>query len=487
MSHLRSFLMLGSALALVACGADDVASPGEGVIVTPTPTADCPTGTAEVSSVAGLRTCQVSGTITGSLVLRKLDGIVYSLSGVVQVGVDVGSDGTAPGGTAGILTIEPGVTVFGSSGADALVVNRGSQIYAEGTAAEPIVFTSRANIEGTSTAESIGQWGGLVILGRAPIGTCSAGGTTPGTAGCQAAVEGVTNAYYGGGLANDNSGRLKYFQIRYSGFALSAGNELNGITLAGVGRGTTFEYVQVHNSSDDGIEWFGGTVNGKHIVLTGNDDDSIDTDNGYTGVNQFVIVTHRATAGSAGGDYVWEAGSGDGSVNETVRQDTHFANVTAVANGGAAILLRGGGDYQLTNWVLAGAASSACLDIDGAATIQAAGAGTDENGPPVFKSVFFACAAPYIDDANVTGAQIQALFEVAGNNNTAAGTSTLTSVFVNGANESGVTAVNNLATVNSFFQNVDYIGAVRNAADTWWQGWTCGLGTGTACTVNPAN
>jgi hypothetical protein len=287
-------------------------------------------------------------------------------------------------------------------------------------------------------------------------------------------------------LPNDSSGRLTYVQVRYPGFELSTGNELNGITVGGVGRGTVLENIQVHNSSDDGIEWFGGTVNGRYLVLTGNDDDSIDTDLGYSGSNQFVIVTQR----SGGGDAVWEADS-NGNEDATPRQDTRFANVTAIANGGNAILLRGGGDYQLLNWVLTtSVAGSTCLDIDGNATVQAANPALDENGPPVFKSNFFGCAAPYADDTSVTAAQIQALFEVPADNNAPTGTSTLTSVFINGANETARTPFNASTanpSGNAFLVNTTYIGAVRDAADTWWQGWTCGLPGQPACTANPAS
>ena len=166
--RLRTLLMIGSALTLAACdGAKNIASPGEGTLVTPppapapapapaptptpTPTGaatDCPTGTANVGVINSLRNCSLSGTITGALTLRNIRGVVYSLNGRVNVGVDLGADPGAPaaGGSQGILTVEPGVVVFGSSGADALVINRGSQIFAEGTATRPIIFTSRSNM-----------------------------------------------------------------------------------------------------------------------------------------------------------------------------------------------------------------------------------------------------------------------------------------------------------------------------------------------------
>ncbi|PWG01533.1 hypothetical protein DF286_00605 [Sphingosinicella humi] len=407
--------------------------------------------------------------------------MIYSLSGAVTVGVDVGGDGNAPGGQQGILTIEPGVVLFGSSGADFLLVNRGSQLFAEGTATQPIIFTSRQNVEGTAGADSIGQWGGLVVLGRAPISDCI-GNVPGGSVGCQGAVEGTSgDAFYGGASPNDNSGRIRYVQVRYPGFEVSPGNELNGITLAGVGAGTTIDHVQVHNSSDDGIEWFGGTVNQKYIVVTGADDDSIDTDTGFKGAIQFALVVQRST----GGDRIIE-GDSSGNENATPRQDTAIANATFVSGGAAdnpdSLLLRGGMDFTLLNSVVTGA--PICLDIDGNATVQAADAALDEKGPPRFESVFLSCADPFRDDTSVTAAQIAAIFG-AGTNNVSDGTSTLTSVFINGANENAVTAFQ-ASSVRSFFEDVDYIGAVRDQNDTWWQGWTCGLGTNSpSCTAAP--
>ncbi len=499
MSKFGKLLLLGWAVVpLAACGADDVASPGEGVIVTPPgggtppppsppppgpgggPASSCPANTVDRGILANRRNCEISGTITGQRVVQKLDGVVYSLAGRVQVGTDCGPDPAAPlaGCQTGQLTIDPGVTLFGSGGLDFLIVNRGSQIFAEGSQNSPIVFTSRANIEGTATDDSIGQFGGLVILGRAPIQSCNQPNVPGGSVNCQSQVEGTTGLY-GGATANDNSGRLRYVQVRYPGFEVSTGNELNGITLGGVGSGTTIEYVQVHNSSDDGIEWFGGTVNGRYIVITGADDDSLDTDFGYRGANQFVLVVQRAT----GGDKVIE-GDTSGNANNIPRSFPKFANATFVNRRGNDVLhLRGGMDFALINSVVTG--QSTCLDIDdGTVVMQPEGAADQEAGPPIFRSTFFSCPTAFRDEADVTAAQIQAIF--AGHNNIANGVSTLGNVFVNGPNESAVSATDPTP-FSSFFQNRGYVGAVRDASDSWFLGWTCGLGFGTpSCTANPA-
>jgi hypothetical protein len=496
MPKLRTLLLVGSLIPLAACGADDVASPGEGTLVTPPtappttnppttnppatggPAASCPTQTTDRGILANRRNCEISGTITGQRLIQNLPGVIYSLAGGVQVGTDQGADPANPlaGSQSGQLTIDPGVVLFGSGGRDFLVVNRGSRLIAEGTQSSPIVFTSRQNIEGTATDNSIGQFGGIVILGRAPIQRCNQPNVPGGSVGCQALVEG-TDGLYGGATANDNSGRIRYVQVRYPGFEVSTGNELNGITLAGVGSGTTIERVQVHNSSDDGIEWFGGTVNARYLVITGADDDSLDTDFGYKGANQFIIVNQRST----GGDKIVEADT-SGNGNATPRSYPKFANLTAIGRRSTdGLHLRGGTDFALLNSVVTGA--PACLDVDEQVTVQAANAGLDEQGPPAFRSVFFSCAAPFRDDTDVTAADIAAIF--GGNNNVANGTSTLQSIFVNGANETAVVSTNPTS-FSTFFQNVPYIGAVRDQSDLWFLGWTCGLGFNTpSCTAVP--
>ena len=498
MSRTRILLMMSAAIPLAACGADDVASPGEGniVVVTPTapappgppappppppppagtpdrfdsvtPAADCPMGTTNTGTIDGdddgtvdFRVCQASGTITGSLTLQRLDGVVYSLGGRVDVGVDVGGDGMAAGGTQGILNIDPGVVVIGAGTADFLVVQRGSQLNAIGTQTRPIVFTARANFQnetdgsGTVNADSIGLFGGLVILGRAPINDCD-GTATGGAADCQTEIEGTSGAFYGGDQAADDSGTLRYVQVRYPGFEVSQGNELNGISLGGVGSGTEFSFVQVHNSSDDGIEWFGGTVNGDHIVVTGADDDSLDIDSGYVGVNQFIIVRQRA----AGGDHFIEA---DSRFDDLPRSDPTLANFTFYGGGGATdfgILLREGIGGQYWNGVVTG--SPECLNIDDQETV--------DDGMPDFQSVVIDCAVAFGTEGNITPAQIETIFNM-GANNDASFTNSLTDGFVNGSAEDAVTAF-----TDPSIMTVDYIGAVdQGAATPWTQDWTCGL------------
>jgi hypothetical protein len=514
----RAVLLGCAAVALLgACtGADGVASPGVGAFVPPPappppppppppptapppsagPAADCPAAFANIGIISNKRICQLPQTITGALVVPKRDGTVYAVSGRTSVGIDLGPNPSAPlpGGAQGILTIEPGVTIFGSAGLDYLLVNRGSLIFAEGTAQEPIVLTSRQSVAGTTNENSIGQWGGLVINGRAPTTDgCPAGITTLPNIACEAQVEG-SNAFYGGLSEADNSGRIRYLRVQHSGFEIAPNNELNGITLSGVGSGTTFEYVQVHNSSDDGIEIFGGNVNLKYIVITGSDDDQFDTDSGWRGVAQFGIAYQRL----GGGDFGFETSSRGTNTAGTSSFFTRptYANWTVVqrtqSSGSgqrrAGIVHNTGHVGQVFNSVVTANNGVRCLNVATASTLS--NANNFGGSGPVYRSVHFSCdGGALAGSSGVTNEQVDAILDVAGSNNVKAGTSTLVNGFINGANETAVTPTNITAiagntlpaAVRDFLTPVTYIGAVRDSSDTWWQGWTCGLPTTPAC------
>lgn len=509
--NFRAVLLGCAAVALLgACsGADGVASPGVGAFVPPPsspppppppppapppptggPAADCPTGFSNVGVLADNRICQLPSTITGNLVVPDRAGTIYSVAGRTQVGTDLGPDPANPiaGRAAGILTIEPGVTIFGNSGSDYLLVNRGSQIFAEGEADDPIILTSRANVEGTATENSIGQWGGLVINGRAPT-TDGCGAVTPPNIACEAQVEG-SNAFYGGNSPSDNSGRIRYVRLSYSGFEIAPNNELNGITLAGVGNGTTFEYVQVHNSSDDGIEIFGGNVNLRYIVLTGIDDDSFDTDSGWRGAAQFGIVVQR----QGGGDFAWETSSRGTNTADYFTRPT-YANWTIVMRDNStrdAVVHNTGHTARVFNTVIRHPGNHQCVNIATNSTLNNPN-GVDGNGP-LYRSVFFSCAGGNGDGGaagttpatDIPDGTIETLLTHP--TNVLSGTSTLTGTFINGANENAVTASTFPTTLNAgtglgtnntfitgFLTPVTYIGAVRDSSDTWYQGWTCSL------------
>jgi hypothetical protein len=275
--------------------------------------------------------------------------------------------------------------------------------------------------------------------------------------------------------------------------------------MGGVGSNTTVDHIQVHNSSDDGIEVFGGRVNMKYLAITGADDDSLDTDLGYRGTAQFVIGVQRDTQN---GDSHIEADS-NGNEDALPRQYTRVSNATFVqrstVQGGNVVLLRGGTDYALLNSVITG--PNACIDIDetGGTTTRGADATLQDIGAPIFRSVVLACPTAFRSDNNVTPEAIAAIFGSGSNNNNSNFTISLTNVFVNGANENGVTATDpttfnadqfagsgqpNTGAPNRL-ENVSFIGAVRNAQDTNFQGWTCNAGyvsfgsTSGSCTALP--
>jgi hypothetical protein len=491
-------LLLSSLIPLAACGADDIASPGEGVIVVPAPgpapspspsptpsptpggpyTGPVPTGFTDRGVVNNRRVFEMPTRFTQDTTIQNFPGLVYSISGPVNVGTDVGGDGNAAGGQRVTLTVQPGTIFIASAGNDYLVVNRGSRLNAAGTPTQPIIFTARANLDGTVTDSTQGLWGGIILLGRAPISDCNTA-VAGGSANCQNVIEGTTGSLYGGNVANDNSGTLQYVQIRYSGFAIAPGNELQGLTTGGVGSGTTLDHIQIHNSSDDGAEFFGGRQNAKYMVITGADDDGLDTDLGYQGFIQFVIAVQRD---ASNGDSMIEADS-NGNEDALPRQFTRVSNATFIqrgnTQGGNAILLRGGTDYALLNSVVVG--PQACIDIDetGGTTTREADTALQDAGPPVFRSVALACPTAFRDDNNVTVARIAQIFGTGTNGNNSAFVPTLTNVFVNGANETAVVATNpttfNIAgsTAPNQFTAGTYIGAVQNASDTWYAGWTC--------------
>lgn len=538
MKILRNVLLLStSALVLAGCGANDIASPGTGGNIsiinnpsptpspTPTPTstlvtpaAACPAiadpqGLADGGLITGptgtYRVCNLPARINKTMALSKVSGVLYQLNGRVDVGTDGGPTASAAD-TNVTLTIDPGVIIYGAPGASWLAVNRGNKISAIGTATQPIIFTSRQNVTGLNTDDSSGQWGGVVLLGRAQITDCAAPAAAPGTAACERQTEGAVDpSLYGGANNADNSGQMSYVQIRYSGFVLSANSELQSLTTEGVGTGTKIDHIMSFNSSDDGAEFFGGHVNFKYYVSIGAEDDNLDTDTGLKGNFQYVLVVQRPGVGDA-----MIEGDTDNSVDgDNPRQNTHVVNATFIdrspnaSSDQASILLRGGLDYTLVNSVMVNSSANPCLRISRTQTASTTqNAAIDEFGAPVFKSVVFSnCATQkYIGSNGVTDAQVQAIFGSGTNNNDDAFASSLTGLFINGAKEAAVPAFD-ASTLNAFvfngitvtpagfFDKTTYIGAVKDATDTWYKGWTCNssvadLGNaGNLCTSLPTS
>tara|TARA_Y200000002_G_scaffold365522_1_gene355555 strand:+ start:45 stop:1307 length:1263 start_codon:yes stop_codon:yes gene_type:complete len=246
----------------------------------------------------------LSGNITADKTLTA--GNVWTLKGRVSV-----TDGAT-------LTIEAGTVIKATAGtgadASTLIIARGGKINAQGTASSPIVMTSVSdNIQADGTYPSSGAalgvgtrglWGGLLILGKAP---CSFKNDVT-----ELQIEGIpvsdTNGLYGGSNAADNSGTISYLSIRHGGAEIGEGNEINGLTLGGVGSGTTINNVEVIANVDDGIEFFGGTVNASNLLVWGQGDDGIDIDQAYSGTitNAMVVLTDAS-------DHAFEIDGPEGS------------------------------------------------------------------------------------------------------------------------------------------------------------------------------
>jgi hypothetical protein len=187
-----------------------------------------------------------------------------------------------------VLTIKPGTVIQGKTGqgtqASALIVARGGKIIAEGRSDQPIIFTVEGDdLEGSVPLESTGLWGGVIILGNATVNTLSG----------ESFIEGLPisepRGVYGGTYDDDNSGILSYISIRHGGTNIGEGNEINGLTLGGVGRKTTINNIEVVSNADDGIEFFGGTVNCNNLAVAFCGDDAYDFDEGFSGKCQFIL------------------------------------------------------------------------------------------------------------------------------------------------------------------------------------------------------
>lgn len=369
-------------------------------------TAVCPAGTTDDGLVQTFRVCRIPTLITADLTLPRVQGVVYRLRGQTEVGTDAGSTSTSTGPT---LTIAAGVVIAADSSEpsnDLLLINRGARINAVGTSAAPIIFTAQQNLGNNGVSDvSQGLWGGVVILGRAPTGVCRTG-TGPNDAGgtsttCENPIEGITGRNYGGPLQNDNSGSFQFVQINYSGIAISEGNELQGLTLGGTGSGTVINNVQSHNSADDGIEIFGGTTNLRFLAITGADDDGFDIDNGYRGLAQFLIAAQKSS-GATADSFATEIDS-NGAEDLLPRTWARYANFTFVTratsqNPPASIRLRGGADGTFVNGIVQTPAGVACVNITATqvsatdrSTVRAANPTLQDQGPPVFNSVYFGC------------------------------------------------------------------------------------------------
>jgi hypothetical protein len=297
-------VLLASVLLAAACG-DDTTNTNTQPDAATTP--DTPNGGAVV---------RVNNDITTNTTWEAKN--VYVLPRLKQVFVSSGAT----------LTIEPGTVIQGEQGS-VLVITRGAKIMAEGTKEKPIVLTSSQ----PNGQKSAGWWGGLLVLGAAPINTNKATGSDEAT--FEAFTSAIPEGKFGGTNPNDSSGTLEYVRIEFAGFNFVADREFNNLTFCGVGSGTVVDYVQVHGGSDDGVEFFGGTVNVKHFISSQNQDDGFDTDNGWRGKAQFLIVqniSHPATRPEASNGYESDNHATQASYTQDPRTEPTIYNATIIGD-----------------------------------------------------------------------------------------------------------------------------------------------------------
>lgn len=237
-----------------------------------------------------------------------------------------------------VLTIQPGTIIRGDYATQGtLIITQGSKLIAEGTENNPIVFTSNNSVG--NRAE--GDWGGLVILGKAvnnqPGGVANIEGITP-----------SADTQHGGTNDADNSGSLKYVRLEFPGIALEPNKEINGITFGSVGSETTVDYIQVSFSGDDSFEWFGGTVNAKHLIAYRGLDDDFDTDFGYRGHVQFgLIIRDKDLSDAAGDSNAFESDNDATGSNVQPLTNPIFSNITIIgAKGNGTITLPVGEKFE---------------------------------------------------------------------------------------------------------------------------------------------
>jgi hypothetical protein len=533
MTHIVSATAL--AVLMTACGGGDIKidarnqSENPAPNPTPTPTNPCASYTNDAGVVVrgsysaphctyGTDFVSLTNPYTGDeeLVFSDLenDGVhIFNDSLVVGQNYSNDADMTAAGITQGgdgsSIRLEAGSVLAFRSNDDYMVINRGSQIFAEGTAEAPVTVTSDSDaVDGDVGAEDVQQWGGMIINGFGVTNKCSYTGTLMdgdlATTDCHVDAEGKSGAgqtQYGGANNEDSSGSLNYFIVKHTGAQVAPGNDLNGISFNAVGSGTEVSYLQVYSTYDDGIEFFGGAVNINNFVALYVRDDSIDIDEGYVGTIDYALVIQ----GEEDGDHCIESdGLGSYSSLSTEVQNDLVArglnsratikNLTCIVSpnemgthdAGHGWRIREAHFPTIQNTILTtaykadGAADAAnyCVRIESTQGLQAA-----QDGDLVIEESIIACqdltAGGPLPDGTTTLEFLQASNDVmqtaeAGEDPTAASNPAL--VILNGfySLPIGDVVVNSAPTTVVPTEGRAFVGAVT-ADDDWTAGWTYGL------------
>jgi len=402
----------------------------------------------------------VTGSVTGSETWTS--NFYYVLRGAVFV-----EDG-------GTLNIQAGTRVIGESGSvGTLIVKRGGRLNAIGTRTAPIVFTSDQPVG----SRSRGDWGGIILNGRAPL-------NIEGGEGVGEADTGV----YGGNLPNDNSGSLRYVRVEFAGVEFSPDNELNGIAFQGVGRGGSFEYIQVHMNRDDALEWFGGTADIKYAVASNAADDSFDWTFGWSGRAQFIAITQRGDDADNG----IEADNNEFNNNLLPRSNPQIYNITLcgdpdTAEGTEAVRaanLRRGTAFTIRNFLVTGFKTTG-FQISDTATSAQVDNGTSQMGAGVAWGVrnattgvagaaMHASVTTYITSGRFPNIRINPTDAEVGLSATSCSNHENPNFQPSGVATLAGGQITPIQPPNDgFFETVTFIGAVApSPADNWMSGWT---------------
>lgn len=406
------------------------------------PLPQCPAGTTAVGN-----DCLLPSSITGNLFLPA--GKKYIIRGQVAV-----QDG-------GRLSIAPGVTVQGStdrSSPNFLAVKIGGRLYAEGTETQPITFTGP---EATP-----GSWAGVVLNGRSICNDATAGQR------CQ--FEAVPELQYGESPAvlNDSSGALRYVRIRWAGQQIAPNEELNSLTLNAVGAGTVLEYVQVDGGLDDGFEFFGGNVNGHHLVCSNMGDDCFDFDQGYNGKMQFVLGWQGSNPDAGSDSNGIESDNDSPASDKLPRTQPSMSNVTLVGTGtvgneGVRIRRGSGGNYS--NLVVTGFRDR-CVNLIDAQTYALSSATQTGTTLTMTQSFVGTCTGGAFEDNAAAAYAVSAWFNAGAGN--AQGAPLLTNFLPQAASPA---LLGGQAPNDPFFRPVSYRGAFAGPNDNWTAGWTVNI------------
>lgn len=323
------------AILIASCEADDTAD----IVINVTDNSVDNSTTNNGTGGGGSDVVFIGGTYTSDLTLEAGREYVVTEALIMAAGTT--------------FTIPAGTVIKANAGADVYVaISQGAKIMADGSSTSPIVFTSNV------ATPNAGDWGGLILLGKAPINSVSGG--------AQTSTSEIGGLPYGGSMVDDNSGILRYVRVEYSGGSADASSENNGFSFYGVGNGTTIQYIQAFEGKDDGIEFFGGTVNASFISVIGAQDDSVDWTEGFSGTLTDIYIQHGVLhdKGIEADGYNTDIGNNS---NPLYFSSPNVNNLTIIGRGSAteneAVRLREGTQGLFTNVLIQGFEEA--FDLDG--------------------------------------------------------------------------------------------------------------------------